>query len=306
MKKTENVKFFKNFYIDKQKGELARLKIFSGIDNGIVHVIFSNEIFLGRDEKNDVVFSDIKISRHHAKIFKETNEWKIKKLKTSNEIILNNIKVEESILHSKDQIGLGDTFFEFCLSDADHSVLSASVKRKELNAFSKNKKNQPKSLFIVLFALVFVFYFFISEPDQKNIKKISHEKETNTNLNLAEFLVNSDITKSSNVLFKSGFREYVTGNYSRAKAQFEAVVQINPNHFLANIYLENCKKDIENLSKSYLSIAKKSFDAGKLKNARSTYSRVMRLFYHDQLNPRYIEAKDQYDKVMKEISREEQ
>jgi pSer/pThr/pTyr-binding forkhead associated (FHA) protein len=304
MNKKQNVRVFKNFFIDKQDGELARLKVFQGIDNGILYIIFSNEIFLGRDEKNDVVFSDIKISRHHAKIFKESNNWKIKELKSSNGIIYNNIHVQESILRSKDQIGLGETFFEFCTSDVDDSVLISSVKKKEAKISSNDNPNKRKSFLTVGLVLLFIFYLFTSSPVQKKSETYNNEKEKKSNINLSDFLVNSDIEKSSNVLFKNGFREYISGNYSRAKAQFEAVIQINPNHFIANIYLENCKKDIEASAKVNLDIAKKSFDAGKLKNAKSTYSRVMRLFYRDQLSPYYIEARDQYEKVIKEISGE--
>lgn len=117
---------------------------------------------------------------------------------------------------------------------------------------------------------------------------------------LASFLPKNDsaeANKTIEVFFKSGFREYREGNFLRAKSQFETVLQINPAHSLARIYLQNSIEAIKEEVDHHLELGKKSLDSGKLAVARGHYEAVLRLLYKDTVNPKYVEARDQLEKL---------
>jgi tetratricopeptide (TPR) repeat protein len=130
------------------------------------------------------------------------------------------------------------------------------------------------------------------KPKSKNQGKESGQ-------DLASFLPSPDYNRSAETLFKDGMREYFVHNYGRARTQFETVLQISPGHVLATLYLENCNKSVEEEVKLNLEGGKKSFEAGKFRDAKGHFETVLRLLYRDQANPAYIEARDQLDKLMK-------
>ena len=121
---------------------------------------------------------------------------------------------------------------------------------------------------------------------------------------MAAYLPGAGPNKTAESIFKDGLREYLAGNYNRARTQFETVLQISPTHSMANLYLEKCTTSVRDEVKAQLGFAKKAVDAGKLRDARARYDRVMRLLYKDQSNSSYIEAKEQFQKVIELLKRE--
>jgi hypothetical protein len=112
---------------------------------------------------------------------------------------------------------------------------------------------------------------------------------------------NIAINKSAETFFRAGFREFTAGNYSRARTQFETVLQIVPGHQLARLYLDNCNREIEDIVKADLQRGKKSREAGKLKEAKGHYEEVMRLLDKNQTADEFKEAKDGLEAVEKEM-----
>lgn len=139
--------------------------------------------------------------------------------------------------------------------------------------------------------------------DEEPPKKVTKKKKIENARDLATFLPVDDpqIEKQAEVFFKSGFREFREMNYLRAKAEFETVLQMAPSHRLARLYLDKSLKAIEDLVESHLKKGKRSYSAGKLRDAKGQFETVMRLLYRDQNNPNYVEAKDQLEKVLAEI-----
>lgn len=283
----QNVLKFKNLKIGIQQNELARLKIKEGADCGALFCIINKKISLGRGEDNDVVLSDLKISRHHAFLENESSNWIIRAINSSNGIFLNSKVVYESKIYNGDLFALGQTVFEF-------EVLNNK------NSLKSKKKKNP--ILILLIALGFVFLLFPNEDKKKsNIEKKNKNPEF---LDLKSFLPNSDAKKEISFIFKDGLREYFSKNYSRARLQFETVLQISPGHLMATFYLENSILEIQNEVKLCLEQGKKSLHAGKLREAKGHFNRVMILLYKDQKNSAYIEAQENLDKIKKEILQE--
>jgi len=62
---------------------------------------------LGRGNDNDIVLSDVSVSRNHAEILRDGTGWSVHDLKSTNGVELNRVPVELAPLRSGDQLGIG-------------------------------------------------------------------------------------------------------------------------------------------------------------------------------------------------------
>ena len=319
---------FKQLSVGRQIGEQARFKVVQGPDYGATYVITGPKALIGRGEENDVVISDLKASRVHAELSAIAGGWIVRDKGSANGILHNGRATREAKIVIGDTVTLGETTLEFSTSEAGTQMLvapprsmeqiqgdqaSLNQRKKKLGAmgiFSGGdtststpgtpaaQKNKRLLLLGGVAALGLLFFLGEDPPAKKSKKKGTDPK------NLAAFLPDVPYNKEVDMIFKDGLREYFSKNYSRARTQFETVLQISPGHNLATLYLENCAKEVESEIKVHLEYGKKAFDAGKLRDARGHYARVMRLLHKDQSNPAYIESKEQLEKVNKVISGE--
>jgi hypothetical protein len=158
---------------------------------------------------------------------------------------------------------------------------------------------------ILYFAVAAAAIFLFIMPDDHPTKRAPAGKTAQgagSSNDLSVYLPDTGVSsKTADTFFKDGFREYLAGNFNRARVQFETVLQIAPGHSLANIYLENCNKAVNSEVKFHLDYGKKAYDSGKLRESRAHYERILRLLFKDQSNENFIKAKDYYEKVNSEI-----
>jgi adenylate cyclase len=74
-------------------------------------------IRLGRGSDNDVVLSDVSVSRYHAEILREPNGWSVHDLKSTNGIEVNRAPVEKAPLRAGDLLTIGS--FEVRLEEEE-------------------------------------------------------------------------------------------------------------------------------------------------------------------------------------------
>ena len=328
---------FKYVNVPRQQGELARLKVVQGPDYGAIYVIVGQRATIGRGEDCDIFITDLKASRVHAEVFVSASGWAVRDKASANGILHNGKQVREAVLKLNDVITIGETTLEFTSSEVGTSMLVApprSIEQVQLeqknlndrkkklgnvglaalfgggeeststginkpNGASEGKKNN-KTLLIVGAGLL--LFFMLPGEDAPKKTTIAKRNQTDSARDLAAYLPKSDSNKTAEALFKEGFREYISGNFNRARTQFETVLQISPGHTLATMYLENCNKAINTEVKFHLNYGKKAHDSGKLKDAQSHYERIIRLLYRDQSNPSFKEATENLEKVKKEMS----
>jgi adenylate cyclase len=72
---------------------------------------------LGRGSDNDVVLSDVSVSRYHAEILRELNGWSVHDLKSTNGIEVNRAPVEKAPLRTGDLLTIGS--FEVRLEEEE-------------------------------------------------------------------------------------------------------------------------------------------------------------------------------------------
>lgn len=84
------------------------LVIVSGSKQGDRLSLLSEVTSVGRDEKSDLLLDDVSVSRHHA-IFTRTASGRItlRDLNSLNGTYVNGARVEETTLHSADEVQIG-------------------------------------------------------------------------------------------------------------------------------------------------------------------------------------------------------
>jgi adenylate cyclase len=62
---------------------------------------------LGRGGDNDVVLSDVSVSRYHAELIREADGWYVQDLKSTNGVEVNRVPVERAPVQPGDRLGIG-------------------------------------------------------------------------------------------------------------------------------------------------------------------------------------------------------
>lgn len=333
---TMKVQRFSNAEMERQTGEVARLRILKGADQGSIFIVKASSIILGRGDEADVRVADLKASRAHARLDYTKEGWIVSDLGSANGIFFQGEYIRKFGLRSGEHFTLGDSIFEFLVSGESTRLLTAplrtgaeveqldqalSAQKIRVQAYAQApkiaptqagaKKFNPKTL--VLFAALGGLYMYMDQetpkpkaPVKATEKKSSEEGDDRV---LASYLpggVAKEVGKTAEQYYRQGFREYREKNYLRAKSQFELALQVNPNHDLARHYLHAADQDIINETKKMMYSAQKAMIAGRLKEAKGYYEAAIRLMYNDQTNPDFIECDDAVKKITLELERTRQ
>src|SRR5687768_15091618 len=86
------------------------LSIERGPEAGKRFRIVSSSISVGREIQNDIVLTDLKVSRFHLSIKLEQGQYKIFDLSQKAQLKINGLLVQEAALQLNDVIEIGDTF----------------------------------------------------------------------------------------------------------------------------------------------------------------------------------------------------
>jgi adenylate cyclase len=67
----------------------------------------ANKVRLGRGSDNDIVLSDVSVSRYHAELRRDGGSWSVHDLKSTNGVELNRVPVRVAPLQAGDRLGIG-------------------------------------------------------------------------------------------------------------------------------------------------------------------------------------------------------
>lgn len=112
-----------------------RLVMRTGPTVGKVYPLDKNEVFIGRDLANDISINDPEISRRHARIFLQGNNFILEDLGSTNGTMVNGQRLMGPyMLRPGELIVLGEQvslLFESAMPDSDATVAAASNKMPE-------------------------------------------------------------------------------------------------------------------------------------------------------------------------------
>lgn len=323
---------YKNTDIPRQLGEVGRIRVIKGPDQGSTYILKDSSVTLGRGEEADVVIVDPKASRMHARLEYTSGGWVMSDLGSANGVFFQGEYIRKFGLTSHDHFTLGETILEFLTHTESTRVLMAPPKpaqavaqqdralaaqRLKVQAMAQGpkvsmvrgqKKENPVKIAVYIAILAGIYFFMNEEPAQrptpqaKKVQKNSGERDRS----LAAYLppgVGLEAVKSAEQSYREGFREYREGHYLRAKEHFELALQVNPSHELARFYLKSSEQEIENEIGRMMSAAQKAVAAGRLREAKGYYETAMRAMYHDRSNPEYLEAEQALKEILQEMNR---
>jgi hypothetical protein len=330
------VQRYSNPGMERQQGEVARLRILKGADRGIIFIIRDSSVVLGRGEEADIRVSDLKTSRVHARLDYTHQGWELNDLGSANGILYHGEYSRKLPIRSGEHFSLGETIFEFLTSDQETRVLTAPLRagaeldrmdralieqRQRVQQVSKGQKvasgsaasggkqgMNPRTLLLVL--LLAGGYYYMEMMDQpapavnavKKKKREAGDADRNIATQVAES-VDLEVAKTAEQYYRQGFREYRERNYMRAQSQFELALQVNPNHWLARHYLLLAENEIKKEIAKMIKGSQKAKAAGRFREAKGYLEAAMRLMYNDQSNPDFIECEEELKNINREIER---
>lgn len=330
---------FKNMIMGRQNGERARLRVIGGPDTGSVFIIKEVPVFIGRAEDSEVFLTDLQVSRKHAELLIDhAGRFIVRDLGSAHGIFLNGQLQKSGMLKSSDKIGLGKTVLEFIGAESSAQTLISKAPTKTAVAVGtgasgltqfisppqhtqsqqvgKNATPRPKTFlernkkFIVTLALLMGLATILPEVEQREKKKRVQyvdpkDIEIDRKISSLELPpVEDAVFEKANQYFKMGFREYRANNYLRARTNFETALQIFPDHPLARTYLQSTIKSMDEEAEHLLKSAKRNTEANRKMAAIQDYEKILRIFAKEQKNQKYIEAKQLFEELQKEVKKE--
>ena len=328
---------FRTPQVARQVGELARLRVLKGADRGTIFVIKDSRVTVGRGEDSDVMIADLKASRLHAEISSSPVGWQVRDLGSANGVLHNGKQLRSAVLKSADLLTVGETVLEFLGAESATQMLQAPVpatRQIELQQLARQEKSlrarslmdpfgavsgaelatptrPQQTLRIAVLAAVAVGAALLmlegQSPSAKKKKTTDRKIASTEKQDLASLLPKLEEparNKTAEMFFKQGFREFTAGNYLRAKAQFDLVLQIVPDHEMARRYRDNSTKAMDDEVKLLLETGRKALEIGRVREARGSFEAVKRMLSTDRTHPAYLEAVEQLKAAGQESSAE--
>lgn len=93
--------------LDDLKEDVPVLMILNGPNKGDSYRLEGTDIVMGRHPEADIFLSDITVSREHARIVREENEFVLYDNGSLNGTYLNRQEIERAVLNDQDEIQVG-------------------------------------------------------------------------------------------------------------------------------------------------------------------------------------------------------
>ena len=97
------------FTVPRPSAPAARLRVITNDGQELVHEFDGSGLTIGRAADNDLVVSDSRVSRHHARIAGRRGTLVYADLGSTNGSRVNGVAVGELVLGAGDRIEMGDT-----------------------------------------------------------------------------------------------------------------------------------------------------------------------------------------------------
>ncbi len=95
----------------------ASIVVVEGYAEGMEYPLTKAYTVIGRDRTADIVLNDSLISRQHAAILFEDDEFMLKDLESTNGVVFKGKMVQQARLENRDKFHVGDTTIQFILED---------------------------------------------------------------------------------------------------------------------------------------------------------------------------------------------
>lgn len=239
-----------------------------------------NELTIGRAEENKIILKNETVSRKHAIVKKENNQYKIADLGSSNGTFVNNKKIKEKVLSKGDEIKIGKFVLKFLAEgpcpEPGLFAMALPYQKKLVEAWNKPAIRLGVIGFGAVLAIILIMSLIPTRsPEKGRIIDVLDRRVT-----IANFI-------------KQGKKLHEAGQKTKALEVFNRVLQMEPDNLDAQIYVEKSRGD-EAITR-YLTRGLELYQKARWENALRQFERVLSL---DPENSRGIEY---FNKTKKEI-----
>lgn|GEM_PF-534725 len=294
---------FRKTDVPRQAGEQARLKVVHGPDQGSVFVITSTRLSVGRGNESDLMLVDLKASRKHFELeSRGDGSWALKDLGSANGVVIKGAPIRSALIRSGEILTLGETVLEFVTADAGTRIMVApsrtleqvrvderalQAQRERVRALAgKNaaapgpariapapaEKKKANPMVLLLLGTAAAIYIFTSgdNPVTRRLKKKPAVEADGGAPQLSDEQFKF-VKSQVDPILKLALREYNNGNLQRARQYFDEVLQVQPDHTVANRYMDYCRVELDRMALKYLERGKRLLESGNIKEARNSF-----------------------------------
>ena len=295
----EKVKITKKLSPPEKAGTYFRILCMTGKHKGVAYFINADRVIIGRSSAADIQIYDDKSSREHGELVKSEGTYILTDIRSSNGIVVNDVKIIQQKLTDGDKIIIGRTVFRFNIIKVrqEHLVKKEILNDKNIDEPERNKKNKKIIIYgSILLALFFVF--FEEEPSRKpnavedvksnafNVNTIGIVEEYGKEQKEGQGSINEEY-------IHRGQREFREGNYFRAIDEFEMALVLKPGDGNAGFYLNKTKQALNNHIKFMFEKGGREYDQLKYKGAIKSYCEIIKLLQKYPNEERYKNAQKQ-------------
>ncbi len=174
-----------------------------------------------------------------------------------------------------------------------------------------SRKPKEKSgrfrFYLILGTIVFGLYLFISSGNRKKIevlrfgpsetiqRELLQADETKRGLEEEKRKNESLQSRRARENFTKRFRDYMQGQYGRAREAFQVVLTLDPNHVEGRRYLTLSKLKFDQQVKNYMQQGRISFENKNYRLCKSHFLNAMTMLNQQNGDPTYQEAKKLYE-----------
>ncbi|HLB58920.1 MAG TPA: FHA domain-containing protein, partial [Bdellovibrionota bacterium] len=230
-------------------------------------LVGEDSFIIGRSEDADVFIDDVKVSRHHAELVFENDQFYIKDLESANGTLVNGQAISLQVLNSYDVIEIGGTKLQFLLVDegtydsAQHLVqqsLPAQVTSQggiipQDGILAPYYIQPPQNRsFIKKFAV----YIFVGMAGYLVYQQLHQQKGTPTQVASGELarapsaVVPEDQRAQIEAIYQRAIDFYKNREYKKALEEANKVLAIVPEHPMAQKLAQNASLALENIDKA--------------------------------------------------------
>ncbi len=230
-----------------EEERIARLIVLSRSGAGTEYELKQAASVVGRTDDNDIVIDHRSISRHHAKIVKEGNQFVIVDLESSNGVRVNNEEYGKVDLRSGDLIDLGHVRLRFAGADDDYVFHPDDID----DVAPKSSRGIWYAL-LVLVLLVATVATFVSMFGEESSDQPQQDNQPTSpsdgvgRVNPSDQAVNTPLQPNAGVLLERARRAVVTQDWALAVVESRKVLDLDPDNERAHMYSQQATRETAN------------------------------------------------------------
>ena len=257
-----------NTLYKKNPEQAAVLKILNGTHKGKQFRLIGSRITIGRSNDCDIVLKDnTVVSREHAIISFESNNYFIKSLTKDNPVLVDGKKIDLCHLQNGNEILLGNMKFRF-ENQSPLPSLYTDIKdlKAQQNSLKKSGNLNPMRL-ILIGLLFFGGFLFLSDNkiETEDQIKLKTQQEVEEELTVLKKIYSeekdtdkiSEDHKVARTAFIKGFRDYRKGYFQRAIKSFRHCLALDKSYSNCHRYIEKSNIQIEKLIQKKMLLGKR-------------------------------------------------